>query len=226
MGVTVSCVLFCTDDESQTGFSAEHIGKGGTIVRLIVGLGNPGPEYEHTRHNIGFQVIDRLSDRYRIVLGKQKFNARFGKGVINGESVLLAKPMTYMNASGEAVGALIRFYKIPADCLLVICDDLDLPTGKIRLRQKGSAGGHNGLKSIIRHLGTDCFDRIKIGIGHPPGAHDEVVNYVLSRFPEEERPLIDDAVHRGAEAAAAASSMPFQLVMNRYNANTGKKIRE
>ncbi|RYM04924.1 aminoacyl-tRNA hydrolase [Sporolactobacillus sp. THM7-7] len=186
---------------------------------MIVGLGNPGSEYEHTRHNIGFKAIDLLAGRLDIVLSEHKFNALFGKEKINGETVMLVKPLTYMNASGEAVGPLMRFYKASADELLVIHDDLDLPVGKIRLRQKGSAGGHNGLKSLMQHLRTQAIKRVKIGIGHPKGSHQDVIHYVLGRFSEEDKQLMDQAAERASEAAAAWIATPFPKLMNKYNAN-------
>ncbi|RYL88185.1 aminoacyl-tRNA hydrolase [Sporolactobacillus sp. THM7-4] len=188
-------------------------------MKIIVGLGNPGSEYQHTRHNIGFEVIDKLASRYHIALTKNKFNALFGKGIIDGEEVLLVKPLTYMNASGEAVGPLIRFYKLSSSDLLVIHDDMDLPAGKIRLRQKGSAGGHNGLKSLFRHLHTEEIKRIKVGVGHPPGSHEEVIKYVLEGFSKEDKVLIEPAINRAQEAAAAWLTTPFPQVMNKYNAN-------
>lgn len=188
-------------------------------MKIIVGLGNPGSEYAHTRHNIGFEVIDQLAAQYHIALSRNKFNALFGKGAIGGEDVLLVKPLTYMNASGEAVGLLIRYYKLPIDDLLVIHDDLDLPVGKIRLRQKGSAGGHNGVKSLIQLLNTQNFDRIKVGIGHPEGSHQAVIHYVLNGFPGEEGVLIGAAIDRASEAAAAWVTLPFPQVMSKYNAN-------
>ncbi|GGL64135.1 aminoacyl-tRNA hydrolase [Sporolactobacillus putidus] len=188
-------------------------------MKIIVGLGNPGSEYAHTRHNIGFEVIDGLAERYHIALSRNKFKALYGKGVIDGEEVLLVKPLTFMNASGEAVGPLIRYYKLSADDLLVIHDDLDLPVGKIRLRQKGSAGGHNGLKSVIQHLNTQDFDRVKVGIGHPQGSHQAVIHYVLNGFSGEEAVLIGTAIDRASEAAAEWVTVPFPQVMNKYNAN-------
>lgn len=188
-------------------------------MKVIAGLGNPGSEYSHTRHNIGFEVIDTLAAQYHIVLSKNKFNALFGKGAINGEDVLLVKPLTYMNASGEAVGPLLRFYKLTPQHLLIIQDDMDLPVGKIRLRQKGSAGGHNGIKSLIQHLHTQEFDRIKVGIGHPERSRTAVVRYVLNGFSEEEQEIISDSISRASEAAAAWITVPFAEVMNKYNAN-------
>ncbi|MCL1632466.1 aminoacyl-tRNA hydrolase [Sporolactobacillus sp. CPB3-1] len=188
-------------------------------MKVIVGLGNPGSEYAHTRHNIGFEVIDSISGQSGIHLQKNKFNALFGKGTVNGETLLLVKPLTYMNASGEAVAPLLRFFKVTAGDLLVIHDDMDLPVGKIRLRQKGSSGGHNGIKSIIQHIKTQEFARIKVGIGHPQHTRESVVRYVLQGFSNDEQILIDSAITRAADAAKDWLTVPFPQVMNRYNAN-------
>lgn len=189
---------------------------GGKLVKLIVGLGNPGKEYEETRHNIGFKVIDELSKNLQIPLNETKFKGLFGKGNINGTQVILLKPMTYMNLSGEAVGALMNFYKIPTDELLVIYDELDLPVGKIRLRYKGSAGGHNGIKSIIQHIGTQEFNRIRIGIDRPERGMP-VANYVLSKFKKEDLPVMQEMVEKSAKACEEWIEKPFLEVMNIYN---------
>ncbi|MCO7176930.1 aminoacyl-tRNA hydrolase [Sporolactobacillus kofuensis] len=188
-------------------------------MKVIVGLGNPGSEYAHTRHNIGFEVIDLLSNQFGISLTKTKFNALFGKGTVDGQELLLVKPLTYMNASGEAIGPLLHFFKLSAEDLLVIQDDMDLPVGKIRLRQKGSAGGHNGIKSLIQHVKTQEFARIKVGIGHPQHTHDAVVRYVLQGFSADEQMDIDSAMERASKAARAWMTLPFAQVMNTYNAN-------
>jgi PTH1 family peptidyl-tRNA hydrolase len=195
-------------------------------VKVIAGLGNPGSEYEHTRHNIGFEVIDQLAARFSTKLTKTKFHALFAKTVICGEDVLLVKPLTYMNASGEAVGPLLGFYKLTADNLLVIQDDMDLPVGRIRLRQRGSAGGHNGIKSLIHHLHTEDFARIKVGIGHPERSRRAVVNYVLNGFSGEEKEWIAASIERAADAAADWVDTPFQQLMNKYNANNGTRMGE
>ena len=188
----------------------------GTQMKLIVGLGNPGKQYDQTRHNIGFEVIDALSDQFSIPLNQSKFKGMYGIGLHNGEKVLLLKPLTYMNLSGESIRAVMDYYQIELEDLVVIYDDLDLPVGKIRLRQKGSPGGHNGIKSTVAHLGTQEFNRIRIGIDRPtPGM--SVPDYVLGRFRAEERPLTQDAVKRSAEACAAWLQKPFLQVMNEYN---------
>ncbi|WP_160725698.1 aminoacyl-tRNA hydrolase [Bacillus sp. USDA818B3_A] len=185
-------------------------------MRLIVGLGNPGKQYHQTRHNIGFEVIDALSEQFSIPLNQSKFKGLYGIGLHNGEKVLLLKPLTYMNLSGESIRAVMDYYQIELEDILVIYDDLDLPVGKIRLRQKGSPGGHNGIKSTVAHLGTQEFNRIRIGIDRPtPGM--SVPDYVLGRFRPEERPLTHDAVTRSAEACASWLKKPFLQVMNEFN---------
>lgn len=186
-------------------------------MKVIVGLGNPGSEYAQTRHNIGFEAADRIAGKCCIPLTKAKFNALYGKGTVDGEELIIVKPLTYMNLSGEAVSPLLNFYKIPVENLLVIYDDMDLPIGKIRLRQKGSAGGHNGVKSLIHHLHTQDFKRIKVGIGHPQKM--AVVSYVLQRFSADESVLIGPAIESAAEAAVSWLTTPFQQVMNQYNSN-------
>ncbi|MFC7394731.1 aminoacyl-tRNA hydrolase [Scopulibacillus cellulosilyticus] len=185
-------------------------------MKLIVGLGNPGSKYEHTRHNIGFEAIDAISEKHQIPLTKTKFNALYGKGKINDEDILLVKPLTYMNLSGEAVAPLMNFYKLSIDDLLVIYDDMDLAVGKIRLRKKGSAGGHNGIKSLIAHLGTQDFKRIRVGIGRPDG-RQPVIDYVLQRFGENEKDTISQAIEKAKEASAYWTKHSFEQVMNRFN---------
>ena len=152
-------------------------------MKLIVGLGNPTKEYENTRHNIGFMAIDALSEDYHIPVESLRHKALIGKGAIEGQRVILAKPVTYMNLSGEAVRAISDYYKIPPEDIIIIFDDTTLDVGRMRIRKKGSAGGHNGIKSIIAHLGTMEFPRIKIGIGAKREGQD-LADYVLSRFPK------------------------------------------
>lgn len=185
-------------------------------MKMIVGLGNPGREYAFTRHNIGFEVIDALSDFYKIPVTKSKFQGIFGKGVIDGEEVLLLKPLTYMNLSGEAVIALLHYFKIDPEDLLVIYDDLDLPTGKIRLRMKGSAGGHNGMKSILYHVQTEQFKRLRIGIGRPNG-RQPVVDYVLQKFSKEQQPEVQEAIDHAIQACKTWMKLPYEQVMNQFN---------
>jgi PTH1 family peptidyl-tRNA hydrolase len=184
---------------------------------IIVGLGNPGKTYEHTRHNVGFDAIDVLADRYHISVDSKKHKALYGKGVIEGQKVILAKPQTFMNLSGESVRELIDFYKIDeTEELLVIYDDISLDPGQLRIRAKGSAGGHNGIKNIIAHLGGQEFKRIKVGVGEKPKGYD-LADYVLSRFPKEERSAVEDALERCADAAVKIVSGDLDAAMNEYN---------
>lgn len=185
-------------------------------MKLIVGLGNPGKQYEKTRHNIGFEVIDELAQQLSIPLNQSKFKGLFGIGLHNGEKVILLKPLTYMNLSGESIRAIMDYYQIDLDDFVVIYDDLDLPVGKIRLRQKGSAGGHNGIKSTVAHLGTQEFNRIRIGIDRPKNGM-KVPDYVLGRFQNEELVLTKDSVQKSAEACKAWIGRPFLQVMNDFN---------
>ncbi|MGA8942992.1 MAG: aminoacyl-tRNA hydrolase [Thermoactinomyces sp.] len=185
-------------------------------MKLVVGLGNPGIKYAKTRHNIGFWVIDRLSEKWGIPVNREKWRGVTGEGFVHGEKVVLLKPMTYMNLSGESVRAAVDWLKIDLDDLCVIYDDLDLPPGQIRLRLKGSSGGHNGMKSIIRHLGTDQFKRIKLGIGHPAGKRP-VIDHVLSSFSKEELEQITDAVDRAKDAVDKWVETNFSQAMNQYN---------
>jgi PTH1 family peptidyl-tRNA hydrolase len=185
-------------------------------MKIIVGLGNPGIKYALTRHNIGFWVIDELSRVWGIPVQKEKWKAEVGEGIVEGEKVILIKPLTYMNLSGESVRPAVEWLKADLEDLCVVYDDLDLPPGKIRLRLKGSSGGHNGMKSIIQHLGTDEFKRIKIGIGRPEGGMS-VPDYVLSPFKKEEEEVIADAVSRAAQAIDRWVKSNFQEAMNVYN---------
>lgn len=185
-------------------------------MKLIVGLGNPGKQYEHTRHNIGFDVIDHLSAHLQISLNESKHKGIYGSGYVRGEKVFLLKPLTYMNLSGESVRPLMDYYDIALEDLIVIYDDLDLPVGKIRLRQKGSAGGHNGIKSLIAHLGSQEFNRIRVGVNRPSNGQ-AISDYVLSRFLKEEQEVIDQVIVKCREACEAALEEPFLQVMNKYN---------
>lgn len=191
---------------------------------LIVGLGNPGRQYENTRHNVGFDAIDFLVDEYRIPSSGKQHKAMYGKGIIEGQKVILAKPMTFMNLSGEAVRALVDYYKVdPESELLVIFDDISLDPGNIRIRKKGSAGGHNGIKSIISHLGTQNFQRIKVGVGEKPKNWD-LADYVLGTFSKSDRELVDEALGRAVKAAAMIVRGEIDEAMNLYNKKqTGKE---
>ncbi|AXI00727.1 aminoacyl-tRNA hydrolase [Sporosarcina sp. PTS2304] len=186
-------------------------------MKLLIGLGNPGKAYEKTRHNIGFQVIDELAKRWQAPAFQKKFNGEYTTVHTAGSKVILVKPMTYMNLSGECIRPLADYYEIDDDELVVLYDDLDLPAGKIRLRQKGSAGGHNGMKSLIAHLGTSEFNRIRMGIDRPTGGM-KVADYVLSPFSKEEQSLIEEAVQKSADACEEWIKNPsFLEVMNKFN---------
>ncbi len=167
---------------------------------LIAGLGNPGLKYYKNWHNMGFLAIDLLAEKTGITIGKSKFDGEYGKGRIEGEDVILLKPFTYMNNSGISVAAAAKFFKIPADHIIVMYDDIDIAKGKIRVRTKGSAGTHNGMKSIIEHLGTTEFPRVRIGTGPVP-EHWDLIEYVLSNVPENERQMIFDSFETACEAA-------------------------
>ena len=184
-------------------------------MKLIVGLGNPGKEYEKTRHNVGFMVMDCLADDFYVSINTKKFKGEYVKLKYQGEDIILLKPMTYMNNSGEAVSQVMNFFKIDVDDLLVIYDDMDMPTGKLRLRQSGSAGGHNGVKSIIAHVGTQNFKRIRVGIDKHPQI--PVVDYVLGRFTKEQQSLIEDGIQKAAQAVQMMLDKDFVAAMNAFN---------
>ena len=183
---------------------------------LIVGLGNPGREYEHTRHNAGFDAIDVLAGKLGAEGKEKKHKGLCGKGMIAGEKVILLKPQTFMNLSGESVRAAADFYKIDAEHMIVLYDDIDLDVGKLRVRAKGSAGGHNGIKNIIAHMGTQEFPRVRIGVGAKPDRMD-LADYVLGRFSQVERPVMEDAFEEAAEAAIAVVEDGIDAAMNRFN---------
>jgi PTH1 family peptidyl-tRNA hydrolase len=184
---------------------------------IIVGLGNPTKDYEHTRHNVGFDAIEELIRKYEIPYSGMKHKALYGKGRIDTTPVIIAKPVTYMNLSGESVRALVDYYKInPEEELIVIYDDINLSPGELRLRKKGSAGGHNGIKSIINHLGTNQFMRIKIGVGDKPAGWN-LTDYVLGHFSKEEQKLVDGANKDCVDAVAMILSQGMDPAMNTYN---------
>ncbi|MCF2555188.1 aminoacyl-tRNA hydrolase [Faecalicatena contorta] len=184
---------------------------------IIAGLGNPTSQYEGTRHNVGFDVIDVLADKYNISVDGRKCRAYVGKGVIEGQKVLLVKPQTYMNLSGESIRGLVDYYKIDVEQeLLIIYDDISLAPGQIRIRKKGSAGGHNGIKNIIANLGTDIFMRIKVGVGEKPKKYD-LADYVLSRFSKAERELAEEGYEKAADAAGRILKGEVEAAMNEYN---------
>ena len=184
---------------------------------LVVGLGNPGDQYENTRHNAGFQVIDALADRGNFPVQRLKFHALTNTATVGGQGVLVMKPVTYMNLSGQAVGEAARFYKISPDHVLVISDDVDLPLGKLRIRKGGSAGGHNGLKSIIQHLGTDQFPRLKVGVGGKPHPDYDMADWVLGKLQGEDKKIMDDAAVRAAQAVECLLSQGIYWAMNQFN---------
>ncbi len=184
---------------------------------IIVGLGNPTSKYDKTRHNVGFDTIDVIADKYGISVNNAKHKALCGAGTIEGEKVLLMKPQTFMNLSGEAVIDAMRFYKCDATTdLIVIYDDISMDPGRVRLRGKGSAGGHNGIKNIIAHVGHENFRRIKIGVGAKPDGWD-LADYVLSRFAPNERKAVDEAIVRSADAVGTIIGDSFDKAMNLYN---------
>ncbi len=184
---------------------------------LLVGLGNPGDKYDNTRHNVGFAAIDQLAEELRVPVQKLKYRALTQTVELGGAKVLLMKPITYMNLSGEAVGEAARFFKIPADHVLVLSDDVSLPVGKLRIRKGGSAGGHNGLKSIIQHLGTDQFPRVKIGVGEKPHPDYDMADWVLGKFTGEDLKTISQAIQRAGKAAECYIHDGPDQAMNRFN---------
>ena len=181
---------------------------------LIVGLGNPGKEYEDTRHNIGFKVVDNIAKEYNIEINRQKFKGIYGEGFIDGKKVMLLKPTTYMNLSGESVREVVDFYNLENEEVLVIYDDISLETGSLRIREKGSAGGHNGIKSIIAHLGSDVFPRIKVGVGQPAG---DLVKHVLGRFSKEEIDVLNQSIEVSTKAAKEIIKTDAKTAMNQFN---------
>ena len=185
-------------------------------MKLIVGLGNPGNKYELTRHNTGFMVMDRIASKCGVSIDQKKFKALIAVTTIKGEKVILMKPQTFMNLSGEAVQAACHFYQISPKDILVIYDDLDMPCGKLRLREKGSAGGHNGIKSIIQHMSTQEFCRIRVGIDK---SSYDTIDYVMGKFTAEQKPLMDKSLDKAAEAAVEFVSKRFSDIMNTYNRN-------
>ena len=187
------------------------------VTWIVVGLGNPGDKYENTRHNAGFLVVDELARRGNFAIRKVKHKALTETAVIGGQGVLVMKPTTYMNLSGEAVGDAARFYKVPADHVLVISDDTDLPVGKLRIRKSGSAGGHNGLKSIIQHLGGDGFPRLKVGVGGKPHPDYDMADWVLGKLQGEDKKTMDEAVKRAADAIECLLKDGADKAMNKFN---------
>jgi len=186
-------------------------------MKLIVGLGNPGREYAKTRHNVGFMVVDRLASVLGVTVASKMFKAQVGQGQINGEKIVLVKPQTYMNLSGEAVGALLNWYKLTVSDLLVIYDDLDLANGKLRLRPGGGSGGHKGMQSIIQTLGTDNFPRVRIGIGRPQEPGYATTDYVLGHFSNDEATVLEEVLGLAMDAVICAVREGIEQAMNLFN---------
>ena len=187
---------------------------------LIVGLGNPGLAYRHNRHNVGFMVVDTLADKLEIPLKRVKFKAQIGNGKLGDIPVIIAKPLTFMNNSGEAVAPLVRYFKVPLERLLVIHDDMDLPLGTLRMRPSGGSAGHNGMLSIFDKLGTNAIPRLRVGIGRPPGRMDPA-DYVLQDFPKSEEELLSMVIAQACEAALAFITNGLEKAMNTYNGEVG-----
>ena len=204
-------------NERMIGMFFKNKSQNSVYDMLLVGLGNPGEQYQNTRHNAGFQVIDLFCQKHSVNLTKNKYKALFGETVVQGKRVLVAKPQTFMNLSGEAVSAIVNFYKIPLSNILIISDDISLAPGKMRIRTKGSAGGQNGLKNIIEHLSSDEFARIKMGVGDRPDRESDLVNWVLGRMNEEEKKLFDEAKENAVKAIETILRDGVDSAMNRYN---------
>lgn len=183
---------------------------------LIVGLGNPGNEYENTRHNMGFKVLNKLSEKYNIPITKKKFNGNYGTGIIENEKVILLEPQTYMNLSGEAIKPMLDFYKVAPSNLLIIYDDIDVEPGKIKIRMKGGPGTHNGMKSVVKEVGTEEFPRVRVGIGQPI-IKLAMVDYVIGYVPEEELKILNDGIEKAEEAVEEILKHGINYAMNKFN---------
>ncbi len=183
---------------------------------LIVGLGNPESDYANTRHNMGFKVINRLAEEYEISISRKKFNSEYEKAVIEGEKVILVKPQTFMNVSGEAVYEFVNFYKIELDKVMIIYDDMDIEPGKIRIRKSGSPGSHNGMKSVVHFLKDESFPRIRVGIGKPNEAEDRI-QYVIGAIPEEEKTSLEEGVEKAKDAVIELLKNGIDAAMNAFN---------
>lgn len=217
----ISEVVNIDEDRQGALVRCPVVSSEGEKMKLIVGLGNPTKAYDGTRHNVGFGVITELADKHRIAVDTKKHKALIGKGIIGGEKVILAKPQTFMNLSGESVREIVDYYQIAMEDVLIIFDDISLDVGQLRIRTKGSAGGHNGVKSIIAHLGSDAFARIKVGVGEKPAKMD-LADYVLGRFHGEELDQIREGVEQAAMAAELIVSDQLQTAMNRFNQSKKK----
>ena len=183
---------------------------------LIIGLGNPEEKYDNTRHNMGFNTINKIAKQYNASINKNKFQGLYENAIIEGQKVILIKPQTYMNLSGNCVKEFVEFYKIKKEEILIIYDDMDIEPGKIKIRKKGSSGGHNGMKSIIQMLGTEEFPRIRIGIGRPKNSGDEI-NYVIGAIPEDEMPKLEEGVEKAKEAVIEIIKNGVDSAMNKLN---------
>jgi PTH1 family peptidyl-tRNA hydrolase len=188
-------------------------------VRLIVGLGNPGSEYQNTRHNVGFLVLDRLAEMAGIQIGKKAFKGLTGEGRLENRKAALLKPQTYMNLSGQSVREAMRFYRMAPEDILVICDDVNLPVGRLRLRPEGSHGGQNGLKSVIAEIGTDAFPRLRVGVGRPEGEKG-LIGHVLGKWGPDELPVVREQTERATDAIRFILSEGIDAAMNRFNAKS------
>ena len=191
-------------------------------MKAIIGLGNPGMKYAGTRHNIGFDAVTAIADKYNLSIDNKKFKGVYADGHIAGEKVLLVQPQTYMNLSGECVREVADFYKLNPDEIIIICDDINLDVGRLRIRKKGSAGGHNGLKNIIAHLGTEEFPRIRVGVGEKTEGWD-LADYVLARFDKDSEPVIREALANVVGAVETWISEGIDAAMNRFNVSAKKK---
>lgn len=183
---------------------------------LVIGLGNPEEEYARTRHNMGFDTINRISEKYNIKVNKSKFNSLYGTGTIQGEKVILVKPQTYMNLSGTAVRDFMNFYKISSEDIVVIYDDLDIEPGIIKIRKKGGPGTHNGMKSVVHEIQTEDFYRIRVGIGNPEYKND-LLNFILTRIPDEEYKILEESTKKAADAVGEIIKSGIDTAMNKYN---------
>jgi PTH1 family peptidyl-tRNA hydrolase len=186
-------------------------------VKFILGVGNPGRKYERTRHNVGFRVVDRLAQQAGETIGREKYQALMAQTVIEGQTVVLVKPQTFVNLTGRSAAALLRFYKAPAESLLVVVDDTHLPVGKLRVRPDGSAGGHNGLRSLIQDLGTDTFGRLRVGVGGKQHPAQDLADHVLGRFTEQEEQDIEVAVETATDVCRLWIEKDIAACMNRFN---------
>ena len=185
-------------------------------MKLIVGLGNPGPEYDRTRHNMGFKVIDKLATKYQIDVSHSKFKGKYGTGLINGEKIILFKPYTYMNLSGEAVSEIVSYYKVDLQDVIVIYDDIDVAPGLIRIRKSGNPGSHNGMKSVTDYLNDKNFPRVRVGTGKPKG-NEDLIEYVIGAIDDEDKKLLEEGINKAFEATSMIIEKDIDSAMNKYN---------